>query len=151
MVFLISKSKSYSNIWQNQYNHIRNIIFIPFVLFLMWLLELTNCNLSDMQSCKACRREQSETPCVSITFPFTASHKTREKLPNMRKMQMCEFLCSLLKLITQTVTRFDRTHWKHSRNVLTTSLRHSHDMPFIMQSYDYRLHLHCIVLCVYFD
>lgn len=109
------------------------------------------CNLSDMQSCKACRREQGETPCVSITFPFTASHKTREKLPNRRKMQMCEFLCSLLKLITQTVTRFDRTHWKHSRNVLTTSLRHSHDMPFIMQSYDYRLHLHCIVLCVYFD
>lgn len=95
-----------------------------------------------MQWCKASSREQGKTPCVSITFDFTASHKTREKLPNKRKLQMCEFLCSLLKLITQMVTRFDWTQWTHSRNVLAPTFTW-HAIYYAIAWLPPRFILHC--------
>ncbi len=104
---LIIKSNSYSNIWQN--SHIRIYIHLIYFDVTITTTDILFYYLSDTQWCKVCSREHVKTPCVSITFHFTASRKTREKLPNKKKMQMCEFLCSLLKWITQMVTRFDCT------------------------------------------
>lgn len=67
-------------------------------------------------------------------------------------MQMCEVLLSLLKLITQMVTRFDCMRWTRSRNHnAQTYSMHSYDVSFITQLYDCYLGLYSVFCVFTFD